>query len=71
MTDSVLVGLIEQSVLANTLSRRRAASILLKAVQAGRGLASVPIELSKVDAPIAASVADELRLLRARYGMGE
>ena len=70
-SDSVLVGLIEQSVLANTLPRRRAASILLKVVQTGRGLASVRGELAKVDAPIAASVADELRLLSARYGLSQ
>ena len=69
--DSILVGLIEQSVLANTLPRRRAASILLKSVQSGRGLASIRTELAKVDAPLGASVADELRLLSARYGLGE
>ena len=67
-TDSVLVGLIEQSVLANTLPRRRAASILLKAVRSSGGLACLSTELAKVDAPIAASVADELRFLSARYG---
>ena len=70
-TDSVLVGLIEQSVLASSLPRRRAASILLKAVQGGRGLASTPMELAKLEAPIAARVASELRLLSARYGLGQ
>jgi hypothetical protein len=68
MTDSVLIGLIEQSVLADTLPRRRAASILLRAVR-GPGLASVAQELATVADPIAASVADEIRFLTARYGL--
>lgn len=68
-SDSMLVCLIEQSVLADTLPRRRAASILLKSVRAGAGAARVPMELAQIDAPIAASVASEVRVLMARYGL--
>ena len=68
-SDSVLVGLIEQSVLADTLPRRRAASILLKSVRSGSGIGRIPTELAELDAPIAASVASEVRVLIARYGL--
>ena len=68
-SDSVLVGLIEQSVLADTLPRRRAATILLKTIRSGSGSTGLPTELARLEAPIAASVASEVRVLIARYGL--
>jgi hypothetical protein len=67
--DGVLISLIDQSVLGDTLSRRRAASILLRAVRAGPGLATLPDELALVSAGLAGSVANEVRTLVARFGL--
>ncbi len=68
-SDSVLAGLIEQSVLADSLPRRRAASILLKSVRSGSGSARISTELAQLASPIAASVASEVKVLIARYGL--
>ncbi len=70
-TDSVLVGLIEQSHFAGTLPRRRAAAILLKCIRASAGLPNISVELALIEAPFATRVAREIRILTARYGLDD
>jgi hypothetical protein len=69
MNVDLVLELIQQSVSAETLPRRRAASILLKAVRAGPSLANVPHDLALVSAGLARNVADEVRTLIARYDL--
>jgi hypothetical protein len=61
--DGVLVGLIAQSVLSESVSRRRAAGILVELLRSGENVMGLRAELKAVQAPLLQPVADEARTL--------
>ena len=66
--DSVLVSLIAQSVLAETLQQRRAAGILVELLRLGEDLTNLEVRLEGV-VPNAPMVMPEVRTLLAQYGL--
>ena len=68
--DATMVALIRHSMIGETKPQRKAAGILLDVLRSSDGLDGFFVKFPTVEADHGRAVADEIRALMQKYGLG-